>query len=887
MKINHLREQYKLLTFVLGIFLSFSGISQSGLKGIVTNTEGEPLPFAGIFLPAYKQGVASNVEGHYTLELSPGTYRLRIQYLGYRQLDTTLTIGTGYLQYNPVLQPEFIRLAEATVKGSGEDPAYTIMRRAIAKAKYHSMQVDEYHAMVYVKGSGRLLKVPALFRKQINKALAEEGIDSTVAFTQESVSKLHYIRPDQYRDTVVSIRTTGDDRNTSPMNFIYSSFYEPKVVAGISPLAPDAFAHYRFEYLGYIESGQHVINKIKVIPKGKGDNVYEGNIYIVDDVWSIHSLDLTTYIWGIKFEIQQQFDPILPDVWLPVHEIYDVSGSVFGFGFEYRYFARLSDYDLRLNPDLDIPVVVIDEKIVADKNDIQLTDKTKITALDPGEELSARQLRKMLKEYEKQEIEALPEVDTVAVAGSKQVIDSTAYEKDSTYWEDVRPMPLTDYEERGYARMDSIAALPPDPDDDNEDQDTVQLLFNEEGFSANVKRRDKFSLLHLVTGGRYSLGNHFLQMKGLLQTIQYNTVDGFHGGYEFLWGNQTDQKLKWETGPSIKYNEARNSFNYTGQVRLYTKTSDFQLTGGKQTRQFSYDYPISPWANTIYSLLVNRNYLKEYEQDFIAASYDHTLPGGIRFGLQVEYAERMRLVNHTDIVFFDDKDLLFTSNDPAHVEGDVEVFNDHTALISDLSLHLKPVWKYIVANGTKRKDYNQSPEWTIRYRRGWGEENDPFDLVAAAFRYKMPVGAGSLWNIHLQGGTFVGDGKPRYFHDFVHFPGNLIVTAPSDPAGSFRMLDYYLFSTREEYFFGIMNYQFRRLLLTQFDYFQRKGIRENLILNALFTPESKQYMEAGYAINYLFRFMRLEFVTSWQDLTYKDFAVRVGIATDFQSLFGF
>ena len=42
------------------------------------------------------------------------------------------------------------------------------------------------------------------------------------------------------------------------MSFIYSSFYEPKVVNGISPFAPDAFAHYRFEYLGFIQDGDHV-----------------------------------------------------------------------------------------------------------------------------------------------------------------------------------------------------------------------------------------------------------------------------------------------------------------------------------------------------------------------------------------------------------------------------------------------------------------------------------------------------------------------------------------------------------------------------------------------------------------------------------------------------
>jgi Family of unknown function (DUF5686)/CarboxypepD_reg-like domain len=339
--------------------LSSYCIQAQGIKGKIVDTSGEPLPFASIIVMGTSQGIASNVEGEYYLALSPGKHRIRFQYLGYSPLDTTFQVGQSFTSFRAVMKPEIVALPEAIVSGNGEDPAYTIMRRAIAKAKYHSMQVDEYHAMVYIKGSGRLLKTPWLLRKKINKALAEEGIDSTVAFTQESVSKLHYTRPDQYRDTVISIRTSGEDNNTSPTSFIYSSFYEPDVVNAISPLAPDAFVHYRFEYLGFIQDGDHVVNKIKVIPRAKGDSVFEGVIYIVDNIWSIHSLDLATYIWGIRFDIQQQFDPLKPDVWLPTHEIYDVSGSVFGFAFEYRYFARLSEYDITLNPDLEVPVVVL------------------------------------------------------------------------------------------------------------------------------------------------------------------------------------------------------------------------------------------------------------------------------------------------------------------------------------------------------------------------------------------------------------------------------------------------------------------------------------------------------------------------------------------------
>lgn len=879
-------------------FLALPSLQAQGIKGKVSDNEGVPLPFASIILMGSNQGIASNVEGEYLLRLNPGSHRIRFQYLGYRQLDTVIQVGQSVSTVNIMMRPEIVELREATVGSKGQDPAYTIIRRAIAKAKYHSMQVDAYNAMVYVKGSGRLTKVPGLFKKRITKALAEEGIDSTVAFTQESVSKLYYTRPDQYRDTVISIRTTGDDNNTSPMSFIYSSFYEPKVVSGISPLAPDAFNHYRYEYLGYIEDGDHTINKIKVIPRGKGDQVFEGIIYIVDNVWSIHSLDLTTYLWGIKFELQQQFEPILPDVWLPVHEIYDVSGSFFGFSFEYRYFAKLNEYKITLNPDLEVPVIVLDPRVeteeakIADAKHQNKSYSSGLSDINPNEELSVKQLRKMMKEYEKQEIAALPESDTIVLSNSSnnQVIDSTAYKRDSSYWEEIRPMPLTSYEVKGYARQDSIAAIPPEPgeEDDTQEQDTVSFMMNEDGFAADIKRRDKFLLHHLITGGRYELSDKlFLRLKSLLQTINYNTVDGFHAGYGIEIGNKADQRVNWELGPSVRYNLARESFNYEGMVRLYGKGWDLEFAGGLQPRQYNYDFPISPWINSFYTLFVNRNYLKEYEQTFFRTTYEQRITRGMGFSITGEYAEREGLDNHTDIVFFDDKKLLYTSNDPEHLAGGENALDDHTAIISDVEFWLKPFWKYKVTRGTKTKDYSDSPKLTLRYRKGWGEENHPFDFASANLTYKWPIGAGSLFSFNVTGGKFIGDQKPVYFHDFAHYAGNRLISTPLDPVSMFRMLDYYTYSTDDEYFSGLFNYQFRRFGLTQFEFFRRQGIRENVIFNVLLTPESQQYAELGYGINYIFRFMRIEFVTSWQDYKYQDFALRFGVATDFQSLLGF
>ena len=182
----------------------------------------------------------------------------------------------------------------------------------------------------------------------------------------------------------------------------------------------------------------------------------------------------------------------------------------------------------------------------------------------------------------------------------------------------MRPLPLTDYEVKGYERLDSIAAIPPSPEDDTEEsQDSVTVMMSDDGFAANVKRRTEFKPMHLITGGRYSLSDKtYLQLKGPLQSINFNTVDGFHFGYEIEFGNSGKKPLNWEAGAFGRYAISREAINYEGKFKLFGKGWSVLLQGGNQTRQYDDDHRIYPWANSLYTLFVNRNYMKIYEQQF-------------------------------------------------------------------------------------------------------------------------------------------------------------------------------------------------------------------------------------------------------------------------------
>ena len=121
--------------------------------------------------------------------------------------------------------------------------------------------------------------------------------------------------------------------------------------------------------------------------------------------------------------------------------------------------------------------------------------------------------------------------------------------------------------------------------------------------------------------------------------------------------------------------------------------------------------------------------------------------------------------------------------------------------------------------------------------------------------------------------------------DFKHFLGNQTPFITSDPVGSFRLMDYYMYSTADKWFSANVHYQFRKFLVTTIPHVRLAGIRENIFINYLKTPTSQHYTELGYSIDGILRAVRLEGAVSFQDGHYLDYGFRVGIATSITANF--
>lgn len=862
-----LKKNIKAVLVLCSILFTGTISIAQGIKGHIYNDSKEVLPFATIYVRSIESGAISNIDGYYEIQLPPGKYDLVFQYLGYESLLKVVEVTGSFSQLDIVLKPQAVLLREVVVTAGKEDPAYTIMRKAIAKAKYHTNQLDAYSAQVYVKGSGRLIDSPFFLRKQI----AKEGVDSTSAFTQESVIQVKYTRPNNYEEHVISIRTSGESNNTSPTSYINGSFYEPEIGGSVSPLSPRAFAYYRFVYEGSFEERGYTVSKIRVIPRSKGDNVFGGDLLIIEDQWSIHSLNLHTTSYGIGANISQIYDPIEDKVWMPVSHKIDIAGSFLGFEFEYGYLATLSKYDITLNPDLNVEFEVIDDKVEKElaqkieEDNKNVKQPEIVEKLQSGKAMTRKDLRKVIREYEKLEMEEQPDSDVIETR--KTSIDSMAYKNDSTYWANIRSVPLNEYEIKGYQKLDSLA---------EEDAKAAK------GDTTKVGRKKGFRAGDLVLGNTYKIADKtHLRIRSALQTIRYNSVEGFNFQYGIQLTKTFENKQWLAIEPTVRYSFARELL--IGNVKVdwrWSKNTTWTFAGGREINQYSTENPVHPIINSITTLFYERNYMKIYERDFLSANLSQRINDKIRFSINTTWAERHQLYNNISYAVRDQENVELTPNAPNNDELTNTEFATNQAITTDISVRYIPSVKYRMVNGKKKKIKGVSPTFTANLKNGLavGDSDVNFNLLSLGVKHDFKVGIRGRLFYQANAGVFLNSEKLT-FVDYQHFLGNKIFVQNTDPVGRYRLLDYYQSSTADHYISTFTYYNFRKLLLTHLGFIQKRGLKEGLFVNYLGTRSSGNYTEVGYSLNNIYRLFRIEGVASFRDGKYSDWGIRVGIST--------
>lgn len=798
-------------SLLLSLLILFSFQLSAQVIGTVTDTNGAPLPYVNIYLQDTYQGTTSNEEGNYTLDISEaGDYHITYQFLGYTQITKEVSIETFPKEINITLIETSVSLDEVVIDAS-EDPAYRIIRETINQRKANLERIAAFKAKYYSRGIWRVKDVPEKILGQ-DVGDFEGALDSTrtgIIYLSETISDISYQKPDDFKERIIASKVSGDDNGFSfnsaqDANF---SFYENTVdlnASIVSPIANGALSYYRYKLDGVFYEGSKLINKIIVTPRRPKDRVWSGIIYIVEDDWQLYGVDLTTngeaiqvpMIKDLVFKQNFTFDS-KEKAWIKISQTIDFSFGFFGFNGDGRFIANYSDYNF--NP-----------------------------------------------QFERKDF-------------SNEVLffEPLANKKDSLFWEQIRPVPLTSEEVNDYMRKDSI-----------------QELRKSEVYLDSIDRKsNKFGLLDVLTG--YSYQNSYDKWSagysGPIPGVNFNTVQGWNAGAGvnfFKWYD--DNYTRWiRASVNATYGIAEDRLRFTGSVtKSFNRINRLRLSlsGGNTAAQFNANQPISPFINSISTLFFERNYMKLYDLTFAKITYSQELFNGLRVRLQTGYEKRKPLFNNTDYVILPTDDVDFTPNNP---NQNVASLDTHSIIKTSLTANITFGQKYMrYPDGKYNLGNRKYPMLSLFVENGSGATNSDYNYTQLSARVRQNLDAGSFgnFNYNFHGGTFLSSEKIS-FVDFQHFNGNQTrVGTSSRYTNVFNLLPYYDLSTNGHYMEGHMEHNFEGWVLGKIPGLNRLNF--NLVAGAhlLSTEGRKPYSELSIGIDNLgwgkFRFLRLDYVQS-------------------------
>jgi len=763
------------------------------VRGTIQDMDGTVLPYTTIYIENTSIGVISNVDGQYELNIdSSGSYVIHFQYVGYKLEKRQINYNGIPITLDIKLLNQAVQSQEVTITANREDPAYAIMRKAIANKKIYREQVKTSESDIYAKGVVKITDAPS-------KVLGEDignlnGILDTarqgIVYLSESRSKFYFRYPEDTKEVMVSTITSGSNNLFTANQFSWSSFdlykdYLQFSRSIVSPLSDNAFDHYDFRLERVIVDDNGILlNKIKIIPKSKTAPLLNGYLYISDDLWNLHTTDIRLYGTPLKntfldtIAIKQVYVPIdKKNTWRLFSQVIDFKAGLFGFKMGGSFSYIFSNYKI------DQPL------------------------------------------------------DHIFNSDEKFKIEKSAMQKDTAFWNEARPIPLTLEEKRDYIKKDSLSHI-----------------WNSKVYLDSVdKVENKFNPLDVFRGYTWnnSYKNTSFSIPSPLSSVRFNAVEGFKLSLNTQWVKTDSMERRILINPIIEYGLAdkilkpRVSASY--RFSNYS-SSEVRLSFGRQNEQFDPQQPISERGNTWSSLWSKNNNIDVYQVTFVKAGITSEVSNGLYMGFDAEYLERSPVGINSQFSFRY-KSALFKDNIPRP---------DLPSSVYDENTYLKFKFNFIYRHNQKYSSYPNSkftypslwPALIANYEAGLAmdENSSSFNKLIFKIRDRY-VNAKLLgyFSYNIEYGTFIG-AKPTYFGDYLHPMGNQLRT-PIDPdLSSFNLLPYYSFSTTRYYTQANFRHHFDGYIMDKIPLLNRTSLKFVAGINLLYGPPSGEYGEAVIGI---------------------------------------
>lgn len=762
-------------------FFCFQSQSAS-ISGQVTDENNRPLPYANVYIRHTTQGATANAEGVYQLVLPPGQYELVFSYVGYLQATKSVVMEDIPIVLNVQLRPDEVELKEVVVTAGGEDPAYRVIKAAIKQRSYYLRQINGYSCNVYIKGVVRLDSTP---KRIMGYNLEKKGIDSSslgIIYLSESESQYYFQQPDRVKEVMLSSKVSGDAaafswNKASDFDF---NFYKNLVDAGllsnrqfISPIAETALLYYKYKLTGTFYEDQQLVNKIEVIPKRKGDAVFSGYIYIMEDSWRIHSTDLrlnkdANLDFVDSLRLAQTFAVVNDSAWMPYSQTMDVAINALGFRMRAKFAGVFTQYNL-------YPV---------------LPDKF--------------------------------------FNGEVWRISEDANQKDSLYWITHRQVPLTEEETADYHEKDSLSVIEHSKVYlDSADRANNQFAAADLIFGYHYYRRSSETAYH--TSGLLSFIN-YNTVEGFAPSVNFNMTRHWEDNQALKVGSTlrygfSNHKLSARVFMRYLFDPASSAawsvegghfaeqFNEAGPISPLINTIYTLFAGDNYMKLYLNDYA----KGTVTKEVLNGIQLTA------GTSYNH------RTELVNTTAQTFAEPSGTH---FTANEPQFAFNDSAsYFSGyNAWLISVKAAIHFKQRFYSRPNEKIII--GSKYPSltvtYNRGLPWI-------GSAIN-FDQLEIAVDGHYKLGTFGEGDYQLITGAFITNDSVGAV-ELKHFEGNQTILARSGHLNAYQLLPYYTYSTKEWYLQGHLEHHFQGLLMNHIPLIRKLKLQEVAGVHYLQTPD--------------------------------------------------
>lgn len=800
---SNIRNMKRIIWLFLLSLVTILSFAQS-FKGTVTDTDGKPVPYAALYLREMKSGLTTDEHGRFQTKLSAGQYTCEVSSLGFISQTFTFQMLNRDYEKDIVLAERTYSLPEVNITKGNEDPAYAVMRKAIARAPYYRTQIKSYTAGTYLKGTGKGTAIPAVLKlsKEVRKD-AKEWLGKLFVLEQQQI--VNFTAPNVWNNKVLANKNSFPEEIGVDMGITTINLYTPELFGKVSPLNKNAFSYYRFKLDAcFVEEGQ-MINKIRVIPKKDDNRLLEGDLFIVEDLWCISAADVNVRATGLKAKIKITCKEVQSSVFLPVSITTSSTIDIMGFKAEASYLAAIHYREV--------------------KTDIQPETSTDKTA-KPVTANAVAQPKKH-------------KFERPARIGRKDTqVDSLADKRDSLYWTTIRSVPLRLEEVQSYQyKEEKIALKDLSPGEKSEKKTAVGQVLNTIMWGKTFRTSNK---------------NAWLTLPGLSAYIpEYNLVDGFWLGVKLKTGVKLSESSTLRFVPSFYYTTARKNWIGQGELTLdYAPRNRgyLSLSGGLLSADYNSESGESRLINSMSSSLFGHNHLKLYENTFFTVDHAIEPANGLLFSSSLSWQRRKMLDNHIHKSWFK-RDA--EPNIPENTAFRPMPEND--ILKASFELEYTPAHYYHMSRGKKVYEASRYPTFALKYDRAFPMSGSryltSYHLMQFSAKQKIEFGMFNRLHWSVNAGSFF-DAKNLQFPDFKHFASTRILVTERSFDTGFSLLDNYVLSTNTRWAQANVSWYTPYLLLKHLPFLSRKAFDEALHLRSIVIYGGRPYTEIGYSIGF-------------------------------------